>query len=259
LPVHRSTSSVPFEVAGDGTGLAGRAGLGLVTELADRSGLSGELSHAVGGVRRWVHDPNKVLRDVTLTMVDGGDALRHMGGLASESEVFGEVGSPATACRTVWAVAADEQALGRLAAARKIAHEAVWAAGGEPPVVAAAGTRERGEAAAEDPSEPLAIDVDATISIAHSNDQDGAGATYKGTWGFHPLLAYLDRGDGARRRWPAGCGQATPARTTPPTTSRCCPRRAGSFPSCPPAWGGWCAPTLPAPPHAFLESVRDAG
>jgi hypothetical protein len=130
LPVHRSMSSVPFEVAGDGTGLAGRAGLGLVAELAARSGLSGELSHAVGGVRRWlVHDPGKVLRDVALTLVDGGDALCHMGQLASESEVFGEVGSPATACRAVSAVAADGKALGRLAAARKIAREAVWAAG----------------------------------------------------------------------------------------------------------------------------------
>jgi hypothetical protein len=188
LPVHRSTSSVPFEVAGDGTGLAGRACLGLVAELTDRSGLTGELSHAVGGVRRWlVHDPGKVLRDVALTLVDGGDALRHMGGLASESKVFGEVGSPATACRTVSAVAADEQALGRLAAARKIAREAVWAAGGEPPVVAAGWAREHGEdddVDDEEPGEPLAIDLDATISIAHSDDKDGAGATYKGTWGL---------------------------------------------------------------------------
>lgn len=207
MQVHRSMSSVPFEVTGDGSGLAGRAGLGLVAELADRSGLSGELSQAVGAVRRWAqHDPGKVLRDVALTLVDGGDALRHMGGLASEAEIFGDVGSASTVCRTVVAVADDDEALARIAAARKIARETVWAAGGEPPAVAIARARERGgpaaaggEAADDDerPGEPLAVDLDATISIAHSDDKDGAGATYKGTWGFHPLLAYLDRGDGA--------------------------------------------------------------
>jgi hypothetical protein len=72
-------------------------------------------------------------------------------------------------------------------------------AGGEPPAVAAARTRAHGEdhadkTADEELGEPLAIDVDSTISIAHSDDKGGAGATFRGTWGFHPLLAYLDRG-----------------------------------------------------------------
>lgn len=208
MQVHRNTTPVPFEVTGEGAGLAGRAGLGLVAELADRSGLSHELSRAVGGVRRWAqHDPGKVLRDVAITLVDGGDALRHMGVLAAEPEIFGDVGSAATVCRTVSAVADDDEALARIAAARKIAREAVWAAGGAPPVVAAAWAHQRGdepEAGADgdgdgaggERGEPLAIDVDATISVAHSDDKDGAGATYKGTWGFHPMLAYLDRGDG---------------------------------------------------------------
>src|SRR5215213_11027160 len=41
----------------------------------------------------------------------------------------------------------------------------------------------------------LAIDVDATLITAHS-DKQGAAGTYKGGFGFHPLAAWLDRGDG---------------------------------------------------------------
>jgi hypothetical protein len=38
----------------------------------------------------------------------------------------------------------------------------------------------------------LTIDIDATITVAHSEKQNAA-ATWKRTYGFHPLLAYLDR------------------------------------------------------------------
>jgi hypothetical protein len=40
----------------------------------------------------------------------------------------------------------------------------------------------------------LVIDVDATLVTSHSDDKEGAAGTYKHTFGFHPLLAYLDRG-----------------------------------------------------------------
>jgi len=40
----------------------------------------------------------------------------------------------------------------------------------------------------------LTIDLDATITIAHS-DKANAAKTWKKTYGFHPLLAYLDRPD----------------------------------------------------------------
>jgi Transposase DDE domain group 1 len=46
--------------------------------------------------------------------------------------------------------------------------------------------------AAPDPAVGLRIDFDATISIAHSEKQNAA-ATWKKTFGFYPLLAFLDR------------------------------------------------------------------
>src|SRR6266516_4167791 len=41
----------------------------------------------------------------------------------------------------------------------------------------------------------LAIYLDATLITAHS-DKQGAEGTYKHGYGFHPLGAWLDRGDG---------------------------------------------------------------
>ncbi|MGH2814821.1 MAG: IS1380 family transposase, partial [Actinomycetota bacterium] len=51
-----------------------------------------------------------------------------------------------------------------------------WAAGGDPDL------------------ELLVIDADATLVLAHSETKEGAAGTYKHTFGFAPLLAYLDRG-----------------------------------------------------------------
>ena len=53
--------------------------------------------------------------------------------------------------------------------------------------------------------------------LAHSDAKQGAAGTYKHTFGFHPLLAYLDRGEAPGSRWPACCGPATPPPAAPMT------------------------------------------
>jgi hypothetical protein len=40
----------------------------------------------------------------------------------------------------------------------------------------------------------LVVDADATLVLVHSDAKEGAAGTYKHTFGFAPLLAYLDRG-----------------------------------------------------------------
>ncbi|PSO48261.1 MAG: hypothetical protein BRC32_02455 [Actinobacteria bacterium QS_8_72_14] len=163
-------------------------------------------------------------------------------------------------CRTISAVANDDEALARVSAARRLAREAVWAAGGEPPAVAAASAHEAdGGVGGGDVGEPLAIDLDATISIAHSDDKDGAGATYKGTWGFHPMLAYLDRGDGTSE---ALAGRLRPGNAG---ANNAGDRLAVFAEAC------WQLPELPAglwrlvradtagASHAFLDAARQAG
>jgi hypothetical protein len=190
LRVHVTSRRGKFDVTADGDGMTGRAGTALLAETADTLGLTGALSSLAGGCRSWaVHDPGKVLRDLAVMLADGGDALRHMGVLDNQRVLFGTVASPATANRTLVALADDPHAVALLDAARKAARRVAWHAGAAPPVVAAV-------LDGQQPAEPLAIDLDATLITAHSDDKDGAGKTYKRTWGFHPLGAWLDRGDG---------------------------------------------------------------
>src|SRR4029079_1308938 len=63
-------------------------------------------------------------------------------------------------------------------AAQAGARAAAWAAGAAPPA------RQR-----------LGVDIHATITIDHSDNKENAAATWKRTFGFHPLLAFLDRPD----------------------------------------------------------------
>jgi hypothetical protein len=61
----------------------------------------------------------------------------------------------------------------------------------------------------------LVIDVDASIVECHS-EKEAAAPTFKSSFGYHPILAFLDNSG----EFLAGCcGRATPARTPPPTTS----------------------------------------
>ena len=91
-------------------------------------------------------------------------------------------------------------------AARSHARARTWAAG-----------------AAPDHDGWLHLDVDATITIDHSDNKENTTATWKHTFGFHPLLVFLDRtdiaaGEGLRRDC---CVRAMPAATPPPITSPC--------------------------------------
>lgn len=65
------------EVTADGEGLGSHAGVALLVELADRAGLTGALSEALAGTRerRSAHDPGRVIRDVAVTLADGGDCV----------------------------------------------------------------------------------------------------------------------------------------------------------------------------------------
>ena len=57
----------------------------------------------------------------------------------------------------------------------------------------------------------MIVDLDATIVLAHS-EKEGATATWKRTFGFHPLLAFVDHGPGGMGEPVAGLlrtGKAT--------------------------------------------------
>jgi hypothetical protein len=75
--VRPTTRLGTVEVTADGEGLISHAGAALLVELADRAGLTGELSEALAGTRerRSAHDPGRVLWDVAVMLADGGDCV----------------------------------------------------------------------------------------------------------------------------------------------------------------------------------------
>jgi Transposase DDE domain group 1 len=175
LRVQASSPRPAFEVTTDGTGVVGHAGAALLGELADRLGLTGALGWRVPGRRRR-HPDAAVLRDLAVMLADGGDCLSDLAALRDQPELFGLVASTPTAWRVIERAAQDPDGLARLRAARAHARARAWAAGAHPDL------------------ELLIIDVDATLVLAHSDAKQGGAGTYKHTFGFHPLLAYLDRG-----------------------------------------------------------------
>ena len=175
MRVQATNCASSFEVTTDGVGVVGHAGAALLRELADRLGLTTALDwHQVGGRRR--HPDAAVLRDLAVMLADGGDCLSDLAVLRDQPALFGPVASTPTAWRVIERTASDPDGLARLRAARAHARARAWAAGGDPDV------------------ELLIIDADATLVLAQTDAKQGAAGTYKHSFGFAPLLAYLDRG-----------------------------------------------------------------
>jgi hypothetical protein len=80
----------------------------------------------------------------------------------------------------------EESELAAIAAARAAAREVVWAQRAE---VTAAAVPAATAAGADLPG--LVIDLDASIVECHS-EKESAAATFKSTFGYHPILAFLD-------------------------------------------------------------------
>jgi hypothetical protein len=169
--VNRSRCVTRTKVTTDGKNLVSHAGLALLGEVADRTGLTLGLSHALEGcgISWHTHDPGTVLTHLALAIADGGDCLSDIQALREQPEIFGYVASVTTAWRAMEAVACIE--LAGIDAALGAAREIAWAA--------------------NSPGESLVIDFDATLVNSHSDKQDAA-PNYKGGYGFHPLGAWCD-------------------------------------------------------------------
>ena len=168
-----------FEVTCDGDGIAGHAGAALLGELVDRLGLTAALGWQAGRTQtsRHRHGAGVVLRDLAVLLADGGDCQSDLAVLREQPELFGPVASTPTAWRMIEQVACDPDGLAGLRAGRAHARAAAWRASAHTDGL-------------------LVVDVDGTLVDAHS-DKQGAAGTYKGGFGFYPLVAYLDRGDGS--------------------------------------------------------------
>jgi hypothetical protein len=179
LRVQATKPRTRLEVTADGDGLVGHAGAVLLVELAERLGLLAELDRWAGRGQpdRAQHRAGKVLADLAVMLADGGDCLSDLAALRDQPGLFGQVASTPTAWRVLERLAqAGERGLAGLRLPRARARRRAWQAGAWVEGL-------------------LVIDLDATLVTAHS-DRQGAAGTYKGGFGFHPLAAWLDRGDG---------------------------------------------------------------
>lgn len=159
--------------------LISSAGASLLVETARASGLDSALSTALRPWRadRARHDPGKVVLDLAVAIALGGDCLGDLAVVRAQPDLFGHVASDPTVSRLIDSLAGDSDAsIAAIHAARAAAREKVWAH--RSPV----------------PSDgPVIVDLDATIVVAHS-EKEGATPTFKRTFGFHPLLAFIDHG-----------------------------------------------------------------
>jgi len=167
-------------VKADGKGQVAHAGSGLLVGAADRVGLTSALSVAMAPTRerRSVHDPGVVLRDLVVMLADGGECLADLGALRDQPDLLGNVASDSTAFRVIDSI--DEQCLVGLRGAVAVARARAWQLGARP-----------GRKAKQARPELTVLDIDATLTTAHSDKEHAAG-NFKGGYGHHPLLCYLD-------------------------------------------------------------------
>ena len=168
------------KVSADGQGVVSHAGVGMLREVADLTGLSSQVTAALADTYDgpWIHAPGDVFADLAAAVADGADCVDGVGQLLGDREqLFGAVASTTTLWRLV-DERIDAAHLPAIRAARSHARARAWEAG-----------------AAPDHAGWLHLDVDATITIDHSDNKENAAATWKKTFGFHPLLVFLDRTD----------------------------------------------------------------
>lgn len=154
--------------------------------MADATTLTGELSLSLERLRkaRARHDPGRVLIDMAVAVADGATTISEIAVLGEQRELFGAVASDSTCWRLLDQI--GEAELVAVAAARAAAREVLWAQRAE-----VSGTAFPVSSAGRRALPGLVLDLDASIVIAHS-EKEHAAPTFKGTFGYHPLLAFCD-------------------------------------------------------------------
>jgi hypothetical protein len=182
--VKHSIGSYPrVRVQDDGRQVVSQAGSVLLVETVRKAGLDRAMSQALAPWRkpRAVHDPGKALLDLALAVALGGDCLADVAMLRCEPAVFGPVASDPTVSRLIDTLATSgEKALQAVRSARSEVRGRVWSLAGEH---------------APNADGQVTIDLDGVLVIAHSDKEDAA-ATWKKTYGHHPLTAFVDHGQG---------------------------------------------------------------
>jgi Transposase DDE domain group 1 len=170
-------------VTGEGEGLVGHAGAVLLRKLADRAGLTAALGSALARKGKFpLVDRGVALVSITVAIALGATSMADIALLSHHAPVLGREPSDTTVRRTL--ELADPRTLDKIARARARVRAHVWElVAARPsgfPWLRVAGKLLAGW---------LVIDLDATLITARS-DKEGAAATFKMGYGFHPLGAW---------------------------------------------------------------------
>jgi hypothetical protein len=169
-------------VSADGAGIVSQAGGLLLTQALRVTGLDRGLAQALERWRapRAVHCPGKILTDLAVALALGGDCLADVAMLRCQRELYGPVASDPVVSRLVACLARDApRALKAIRGARAAARARAWDLAGGAAPGADGGL--------------VTIDIDATIVTACS-EKEQAAATWKKTYGHHPLAVFADHG-----------------------------------------------------------------
>lgn len=174
MKVDDSRSVAVPVVTAQGERLVSHAGVGMLAETADLSGLTAGLSglFARRGHRWRAHAPGVTLVRAAAAVADGMANMSEVGLFCSSRRaVFARPAAPSTLRRAVFAFGGELMAPG-LDGVLADARTKAWQAAGYAP-------------------RTLTLDVDATLLTCYSEKQSAA-PNYKSGFGFHPLGCWLD-------------------------------------------------------------------
>lgn len=131
------------------------------------------------------HRPGKILGSLALMLAGGGEQVTDVDQLRAAPALFGAVASDATISRFMGRVKDQPEAFAHgFATMQRTLRSKVWEAAGK-----------RSPARRATAQDPLIIDIDASLVHVHSEKENATG-TYKGGYGFSPLIAMVDYGAG---------------------------------------------------------------
>ncbi|WP_141358832.1 IS1380 family transposase, partial [Glutamicibacter nicotianae] len=168
-----------------GQSLVSHAGLSVLTSFLNAVGFrrlcEDRFSQFVPATA--THRPGKILGALTLSLAAGGEQATDIDQLRAAPGLFGPVASDATISRFTHRIKEQPEAFEHgFATMTRTLRTKVWTA---------AGPRNPGRLAT--PTNPLIIDIDASLVHVHAEKESSAG-TYKGGHGFAPLIAMADYG-----------------------------------------------------------------
>jgi Transposase DDE domain group 1 len=170
-----ANSTMRVKVEGGGEQVVAHVGLHALGAFADRLGLGDSLSARIPltGERLPVHDRGKVLVQAMLMLAGGGRACSDIEHLRAQERLFGSVPSDSTLYRTLRSI--DDKVLDGLWEAMAQVRAEVWR-----------------RSAPTTGTAPVVLDVDSSLVEVHSENKEGTGPTYKGGFGFNPMLCTAD-------------------------------------------------------------------